>query len=189
VSFGINQDFSELPHFFRYPLDEEITSPDGTKYKRMEVHLYHYDPTMASDGKTTVVVSFYTMNRDYWIDLRTNNRKHYREVKTAFTQIVLDNLDKRLGGIKDKVEMTDMATPATIMRYTNNWKGSTQGWLPGDNLIAPSPVKYTLPGLKNFYYASHWSQPGGGLPIAVTAGRNITKYICKQNKKKFVVVK
>jgi phytoene dehydrogenase-like protein len=144
----------------------------------MEVHIYHYDPTMAPSGKTTAVVSFYTVNRDFWIDLRTNDRKHYREVKTAFTQVVLDRLDKRLGGIKDKVEMMDMATPATIMRYTNNWKGSTQGWLPSDNLVAPSPVKKTLPKLKNFYYASHWSQPGGGLPIAVIAARDITKYIC-----------
>ena len=189
VSFGINQEFKELPHFFRYPLDEPIISPDGTTYKRMEVHLYHYDPTMAPAGKTTVVVSFYTTNSKFWIDLRTNDRKHYREVKTAFTQIILDKLDKRLGNIKDKVEMMDMATPATIMRYTNSWKGSTQGWLPSDNLVAPSPVKYTLPKLKNFYYASHWSQPGGGLPIAVTAARNITKYICKQNNKKFVVKK
>lgn len=40
-------------------------SPDGTIYDRMEVHLYHYDPAMAPEGKTTVVISFYTLNRDF----------------------------------------------------------------------------------------------------------------------------
>ena len=73
-------------------------------------------------------------------------------------------------------------------RYTNNWKGSTQGWLPGKNLLAASPVDFTLPGLKNFYYSSHWNQPGGGLPIAIKTGRDIAKHICKINKKAFVTI-
>ncbi|MBP7256300.1 MAG: NAD(P)/FAD-dependent oxidoreductase [Chitinophagales bacterium] len=188
VSFGINADLSDLPHFFRFPLDEKIVSPDGTIYDRMEVHLYHYDPAMAPEGKTTVVISFYTLNRDFWIDLRTTDRRKYRSTKANFIMMVLDRLDKRLN-IKDKIEMMDMATPATILRYTNNWKGSTQGWLPGKNLIASSPVKFKLPKLSQFYYASHWSQPGGGLPIAIMAARSVTKLICKQNGKKFSINK
>lgn len=53
------------------------------------------------------------------------------QVKKEFTEKIIELLDERLGGIKDKLEMSDMATPATVYRYTNNWKGSTQGWLPG----------------------------------------------------------
>ncbi len=190
ISFGIDMDLTQYPHFFRYPLDEEIHSPDGTIYNRMEVHLYHYDPIMSPYKKTTLVVSFYTMNRDFWINLRNENRKEYREVKNKFTAIILDRLERRFGhGFKDKIEMSDMATPATLLRYTSNWKGSTQGWLPSKNLIASSPVKFTLQGLKNFYYASHWSQPGGGLPVAVISARDVTKVICKDSSKKFEVNK
>lgn len=188
-SFGINADLSHVPHFSRFPLENALLSPDGTSYERMEVHVYNYDPTFAPEGKTSVVVSYYTKNADYWIELRKNDRAAYREKKKEFSDKVIDLLDKRLGGIKDKLEVTDMATPATFHRYTNNWKGSTQGWLPSSNMLAPSPVKYTFPGLKNFYFSSHWNQPGGGLPIAIKTGRDVAKIICKKNKKTFRTLK
>lgn len=184
-SFGINKDLSDFPHFSRVPLDEDLVSPDGTVYNRLEVHVYNYDPTFAPKGKTSVVVSFYTTKREFWIDARKSDRPKYRAAKTEFTNKIIELLEKRIGGIKDKIEVMDMATPATFQRYTNNWKGSTQGWLPGKNLLAPSPVGFKLPGLKNFYYSSHWNQPGGGLPIAIKTGRDVAKAICKENKVKF----
>ena len=184
-SFGISADLKHLPHFSRFPLINPILSPDGTSYERMEVHIYNYDPTLAPEGKTAVVVSYYTKNRDYWIDLRKNDRGQYRAKKKEFSDKIIELLDKRLGGIKDKIEEMDMATPATFYRYTNNWKGSTQGWLPGKNLLAASPVNFTFPGLKNFYFSSHWNQPGGGLPIAIRTGREVAKLICKKNNKEF----
>jgi phytoene dehydrogenase-like protein len=184
-SFGINADLSHLPHFSRYPLDTPLLSPDGTSYERMEVHIYNYDKTLAPKGKTAVVVSYYTKNRDFWIDARKSDRPKYRASKKVFVDKIIELLDVRLGGIKDKIEEVDMATPATFNRYTNNWKGSTQGWLPGKNLLAPSPVGFNFPGLKNFYFASHWNQPGGGLPIAIKTGREVAQLICKNNGQKF----
>ena len=184
-SFGINADLSHFPHFFRFPLDEDLVSPDGTVYNRMEIHIYSYDPTMAPKGMTSVVVNFSTNNSSFWVEHRKKKRAVYRAIKDEFLQKVLPILDKKLGGIKDKIEVIDVATPATIERYTNSWKGSTQGWMPGKNIMAPSPVKYTVPNLENFYLASHWNQPGGGLPIAIEAGRNVTKLICKKYGKKF----
>ncbi|OFY84014.1 MAG: hypothetical protein A3F72_18510 [Bacteroidetes bacterium RIFCSPLOWO2_12_FULL_35_15] len=184
-SFGIAKEFKDFPHYSRIPLEEKLVSPDGTIYERLEVHVYNYDPTKAPEGKTSVTVSFYTTKREFWIDARKHDRPKYREAKKEFLEKIIDLLDKRLGGIKDKIEVIDVATPATFLRYTNNWKGSTQGWLPGKNLLAKSPVGFKLPGLKNFYYSSHWNQPGGGLPIAIKTGRDVTKLICKENKVKF----
>jgi phytoene dehydrogenase-like protein len=184
-SFGLRGDFRDVPHFSRFPLEEPLVSPDGTSYKRLEVHVYNYDPTLAPAGKTVVTVSFYTTRREFWIDLRKNDRPAYRKAKADFQEKITALLDKRLGGIRDRIEMTDVATPATFQRYTHNWKGSTQGWLPGKNLLAPSPVGFELPGLKNFYNSSHWNQPGGGLPIAISTGRAIAKFICKKDKKRF----
>ena len=48
-----------------------------------------------------------------------------------FAQKVIDLLESKTGGIKDHIEEIDVATPATFHRYTHNWKGSVQGWLPG----------------------------------------------------------
>jgi phytoene dehydrogenase-like protein len=188
-SFGINKDLSALPHFFRFPLQEDLVSPDGTKYHRFEIHIYNYDPTLAPEGKTSVTVSFYTTKRDFWIDARAQDRPKYRAAKEEFTQKIIDILDQRLGGIKDAIEVIDIATPATFKRYTGNWKGSTQGWLPGKNLLAKSPVGFKFPNLQQFYYSSHWNQPGGGLPIAIKTGRDVAKLICKENNIKFQVKK
>jgi phytoene dehydrogenase-like protein len=81
----------------------------------------------------------------------------------------------------------DIATPATYHRYTNNWQGSTQGWLPGKNLIAPSPVDAVISGLQDFYLAGQWTQPGGGLPIAIKSARTVAQMICHKYHKPFVV--
>jgi phytoene dehydrogenase-like protein len=188
-SFGLTGDFKDAPHFSRFPLEEDLVSPDGTIYKRLEVHIYNYDPTLAPAGKTVVTVSFYTTRRDFWINLRKEDRPRYRQAKAEFQDCIIVLLDKRLGGIRERIEMMDVATPATFQRYTNNWKGSTQGWLPGKNLLAPTPVSHELPGLKNFYNSSHWNQPGGGLPIAISTGRSIAKLICRKDRKRFVTIK
>ncbi len=188
VSYGIDKDLSHLPHLTRYPLEVPIVSPDGTEYTRMEVHIYSYDPTMAPAGKSSVVVSFYTKQRDFWINHRKTNRAEYRRLKAEFEAKVTEQLDIRLGGIKEHIEVIDIATPATLLRYTGNWKGSAQGLMAGKNFLAAVPIKFTFPGLKNFYYASHWNRPSGGLPIAVVSGRQLAQKICKDDGKKFRVI-
>jgi phytoene dehydrogenase-like protein len=185
ISLGISRTFKGQSHFFRFPLDDDLVSPDGTRYSRVEVQIYNFDPTLAPEGKTVVSVSFYTRNGDYWIDLYHSDRNNYNKCKADFASRVIGILEEKFGDIKEKIEVVDVATPATFFRYTNNWKGSTQGWLPGKNIMADSPVDFELPGLKNFYFASHWSVPGGGLPVAIKTSRDVVQIICKKYHKKF----
>ena len=177
VSLGISRPLNHLPHFSRFPIPRQLVSPDGTVYTRIELHIYNYDPTLAPAGKTCVSVSFYTRNGDFWIDLDQDDHQKYEKAKSEFAKEVIDLLDQKVGGIKEFVEAVDVATPATFYRFTNNWKGSVQGWLPGKNIMASSPVKFELPGLKNFYYASHWSMPGGGLPVAIKTASDLAQVI------------
>jgi phytoene dehydrogenase-like protein len=181
VSLGISRTLSQLSHFSRFPIYKELVSPDGTVYTRMELHVYNYDPTLAPEGKTCVSVSFYTRNGDFWIDLHKKDLQKYEKAKSAFAKEVIEILEQKVGGIKEYIEVVDVATPATFHRFTNNWKGSVQGWLPGKNIMASSPVEFELPGLKNFYYASHWSMPGGGLPVAIKTARDVAQVISKKH--------
>ncbi len=180
VSLGISRTLSHLSHFSRFPIHKDLVSPDGTVYTRMELHIYNYDPTLAPEGKTCVSVSFYTRKGDFWIDLYKNDHQNYEKAKSEFAKEVITILEQKTGGIKEYVEVVDVATPATFHRYTNNWKGSVQGWLPGKNIMASSPVEFEFPGLKNFYYASHWSMPGGGLPVAIKTARDVAQVISKK---------
>lgn len=86
VSLGINRSFEGSPHYFRFPLDEPLVSPDGTSYSRFEVHTYNYEPFFAPKGKTVVALTLYTDKADFWIALRRENLSHYNEVKTSFAE-------------------------------------------------------------------------------------------------------
>jgi phytoene dehydrogenase-like protein len=187
VSLGVSRTFKEYPHLFRFPMETAMTSPDGTVYTRLESHIYHYDPTLAPEGKTIIVVSLYTRRGDYWINLRNIDIAEYNRHKNEFAREIIDRLDVKISGVKQAVEVVDIATPATYHRYTNNWNGSVQGWFPDRNLLASSPVGIYLPGLTNFYFCSHWAVPGGGLPVAIKSGRDLSQIICLKYKKPFII--
>ena len=80
--------------------------------------------------------------------------------------------------------MLDKATPATFYRFTNNWKGFTQGWA-NENLFASKPIKKELPNLDDFYMIGHWVIPGGGVPNAFMSGRTAAMLICNKDNVKF----
>jgi len=187
VSIGVEAKFLNMPHFIRFPLEHVLVSPDGTTYERMEVHINNYDPTHAPEGKTVISVSFYSHNADYWIKLRDADYLGYLKQKQHFSDLIIDILDIRFSGLKSGIEEVDIATPATYQRYTNNWKGSVQGWLPGKNIIAQSPVNSELPGLKDFYFIGHWTIPGGGLPVAIKSARDVVQKICHRKKVPFTI--
>ncbi len=80
--------------------------------------------------------------------------------------------------------MVDVATPATWERYTGNWQGSYEGFLPTRNTMMKN-LGFTLPGLANFSMHGQWVSVGGGLPPAAMNGRALAKILCKKYRKKF----
>jgi phytoene dehydrogenase-like protein len=187
ISLGVSRTFNDLPHLIRFPLEQFLKLADGSEHSRIEVNIFNYDKTLSPEGKTVISVTLPTRNGDFWINLRMKNPQEYKRMKVEISSGIIDALDQRFKNIKDKVEVIDVATPATFHRYTGNWKGSIQGWLPPRKLFAPSPVKYTLPGLKNFYMSGHWTEPGGGLPIALLSARNIAQEICHNDNRIFKI--
>jgi phytoene dehydrogenase-like protein len=184
VSLGLSRTFPEVPHTLLFPMEKPISVDPGTSYEDIRVRLFNFDPTLAPEGKTVLTSIISTYNYKYWTDLRQNNRGKYNDEKKRIADEVIEVLEKKYGNIKSHIEVTDVSTPATVIRYTNNWKGSLEGWL-----LTPAaglrPMKKVLPGLRDFYMAGQWVEPGGGLPPAIMSARNITQIICKKDKKKF----
>jgi phytoene dehydrogenase-like protein len=121
---------------------------------------------------------------EYWKELKPN-RERYRAEKEQIAETVIAQLDRRYPGLAEQVEMVDVATPTTFERYTGNWKGNHQGWLPTTEQFGLRMDK-TLPGLENFFMAGQWVQPPGGLPMAAISGRYVTQIICKADERPFV---
>ncbi len=187
VGLGVNRTFDDEPHTvsgFSFPLRQPTEIGDAVQ-KRLPVHLYHHDPTLAPAGKTSMVVML-PSNYEYWKAL-AQDRAAYNEKKDQVARTVVELMEQRFPGISRQVEMVDVATPLTFERYTGNWKGSFEGWLitpeSSDSFFKRMPQ--TLPGLQNFYLCGQWVEPGGGLPTGVTSGRRLVQALCKQDHKKF----
>jgi phytoene dehydrogenase-like protein len=125
-----------------------------------------------------------TTDYAYWKAL-SQDRERYRAEKAHIAETVIGLLDRRYPGLAAQVEMCDVATPTTFERYTGNWQGNHQGWLPTTGTFGLRLSK-TLPGLEGFYMAGQWVEPGGGLPMSALSGRNVTQIICKAHKRPFV---
>jgi len=185
VGLGVARQLEDLPASIgglSYPLSKPIVIA-GEEKKSINVRSYCFDPTMAEQGKNTLVVQF-TTNYDYWHKLK-QEPEQYRAEKTAIVQAVIAGLEERFPGITGQVEMTDLATPITWERYTGNWRGSYEGWMFDSDFSPLSSMRKTLPGLKNFYMAGQWVNPGGGIPTAVMSGNHTIQMICREDHKSF----
>lgn len=188
VSLGISRTFPGVPHFLVFPLEKTLVIDPGTIYEDIVFRVFNFDPTVAPGGKTVVISILTTSNYKYWVELRETDKKKYNQEKKRIADEMTDILEKKFGNIKSHVEVSDVSTPATVIRYTNNWKGSLEGWMLTPEMGNMS-MKKELPGLKDFYMAGQWVEPGGGLPPAILSGREITQIICKKDKKKFTTGK
>ena len=184
IGLGVAHSFDNVPSSvagMSFPIDKLVTIAEQ-EHKRLGVQIYNFDPTLAPKGKTVLKVQFNT-DYDYWKKLRQDPERYNAE-KEQIAEQVITALDQRFPGLAAKVEMHDVATPVTWERYTGNWRGSYEGWLPKPEDFTRRMSK-TLPGLDNFYMAGQWVEPGGGLPTAAMSGRNVTQIICKKDKRRF----
>ena len=187
VSFGVSRKFENEAHLSVFPSIKPITIDDSISYRDIIVRLFNFDPTLSPEGKTLITVMLPTFNYKYWDNLRANDMARYKKEKERIADEVLEALEKRYGDVRSNVDMIDVSTPSTVIRFTNNWKGSFEGWVLSPK-IAFKSMKKTLPGLKNFYMAGQWVEPGGGLPTAILSGRNVSQIICREDKKGFTIL-
>jgi len=186
VALGVNRTFDDLPSSaggMALLLDQPIKI-GGSEKHYLKAHIFNFDPTLAPAHKTVISVMMHT-DFEYWNDLRKDDTK-YKAEKDKVADTVIAILDKRFPGLAQQVEMRDVASPTTFVRYTGNWKGSYEGWqVTPDTWSFGKLMRKTLPGLENFYMAGQWVQPGGGLPAVAMSGRNVIQIICKKEKREF----
>jgi phytoene dehydrogenase-like protein len=184
VALGLDRDCSGLPHASTPYLVPPLELADGSIHTHFSVNVYNYDDTLAPKGKTLVTVLFNTWNSAFWEELVQTDRKQYELTKDGIAKQVIGYLDKMFGDIKEHVDMVDVSTPHSVIRYTGNWKGSFEGFAPTRTTLSKTLPK-TLKGLEHFAMIGQWTVPGGGLPTAAQDGRDIAIKLCKQDKRQF----
>jgi phytoene dehydrogenase-like protein len=181
VSIGIDSDFSREPTHLIFKTKSPVHIGEKT-FHSIGCTNYSFDSTLAPVGKT-VLISMFPTSYEYWKKIATQ-RQIYENEKQRISQEVIAALEMRFPRISNKVEVIDVATPLTFERYTANYHGAYEGWLPTTKNYGKT-LKNTLAGLNNFYLIGQWIVPGGGIPIGVTTGRQVINTLCKKENKPF----
>ncbi len=193
ISLGINKVFKDSfkPYVFinlQKPLiiDEETINTVG-------IIIYNFDPSSATLGKTVLNIMIPIKYTETWNILRKKNKAEYERKKEEIALHIIEEIDTYFGDIKTKVEMIDVATPATYIRYTNNWNGAAPinwgtdvDWGEDNSLIIKKPKK-EITGLNNFFMCGQWVGDVG-LPGGMQSGKDVAKLICEEDSKKFQII-
>jgi phytoene desaturase len=182
VSLGVAREFTGEPAFSMIRLQSPL-EVGGRMVQGMMVRCFNYAPGFAPVGKTLLQVEFES-DWDHWNLLRSDPPA-YRAEKERVAAEVVDRLERHYPGIGAQVEMTDVATPYTTWRYTLNYQGAYEGFLPTPETITTA-VDRTLPGLDGFFMAGQWVMPGGGVPPALFSGRHAVELLCRWDGRSFV---
>jgi phytoene dehydrogenase-like protein len=180
VSFGVNKFIpSEFPIIINISKELRIGS---TKLENgYSVMNYSYDSTMAPEGKTTIVLRYDSP----WTIWEKMDDKEYKAEKKKIKDEATSCLERIYPGISVFIEVIDVATPKTDVKYTGVREGAYEGFMPSkDNMM--KSLKMQLPKLKNFYMAGQWLFPGGGLPPSAQTGKWAVQLICKKEKQMFI---
>ena len=145
------------------------------------------DPSVAPPGKGIVTIHC-TATMDYEDAWRTEagsvRGNAYRELKRAFAERLLDRVEEALlPGLRQHIEVMEIATPITFERYTGNSGGTIMGTRPTARNIHAGVSGPCTP-VANLFLAGHWADYGGGVPIAVRAGGNAGLMILKERNRK-----
>lgn len=179
ISLGVDKDFSDFPAINDFKLKVPMLI-SGKKIFWTGFFHYCHDSSIAPSGKSVIEAQIET-DYDYWKDLYNSNRTEYYNQKKKVLDKYILILEDIFPGLKDKIEVADIATPVTWERYTGNWRGSYEGWLPSTKLFGVKLPK-KLPGLKNFYMTGQWVFPGGGVPMCMAQAKNLINTILKDKR-------
>ncbi len=181
VSFGVKQSIQS-------PAPIIINTTKGLKIGMTmpeygySVMNYSFDDTMAPAGKSSIVLRF----ESPWKLWKNLDGDAYLREKMQIETDARYFLEREFPGISEFIEVVDVATPRTGVRFTGVKEGAYEGFLPTKHNMMKS-INMTLPGLRNFYMAGQWLFPGGGLPPSAQTGKWAVHMICKKEKQKFVV--
>ena len=186
VSLGVARDLSHQAPFVTRIFDTPFVVDPGSQIRQVSFRFFHFDPTFAPPGKTAVTSFLPTRNFEFWVQLQQHDPAQYQAEKDRVCEAVIAILEKSLADVRPAIEVTDVSTPASVIRYTGNWKGSMEGWL-----LTPrtgfKPLRNTLPGLRQFLMVGQWVMPGGGLPSGLMTARAAVQSICKHDRVRFAV--
>ncbi|MCK4224492.1 MAG: NAD(P)/FAD-dependent oxidoreductase [candidate division Zixibacteria bacterium] len=116
-------------------------------------------------GKNTVniiALQGYDHWKKYEADYFKGKKEAYRKEKERMADILIDQVEEMLlPGLRDAIEVKEIGTPLTNVRFTDNYRGAIYGWDQTLDNSGQSRLPHTTP-IKNLYLSGAWTSPGHG---------------------------
>jgi prolycopene isomerase len=114
--------------------------------------------------------------KDYWM----GNKKEYRAEKERMAGILIRMVEETvLPGLSAAIEIKEIGTPLTNVRYTGHYRGAIYGWDQTLNNTGPNRVPHSTP-IENLYLSGAWTQPGHGYGAVIPSGLQCFAEIMKK---------
>jgi phytoene dehydrogenase-like protein len=180
VSFGINKTIDSRFHTIQVMAPGQTIGSTALK-GGYGVSNYNHDPEITPEGKCVMKMLF-DSPFELWEHMEGED---YRREKGRIANDACRLLEKLYPEVKGHIDVVDVATPLTGIRYTGVWKGAYEGFLPTSKNMGKG-LSMKVKGLENFYLIGQWIFPGGGLPPAAQSGKWVFQLITGKEKKKFL---
>jgi prolycopene isomerase len=124
-------------------------------------------PTVNSDDKDIVRINVYSL-------VSIDKEEDWALKKEELTKTLIMKMKNMFKGYIKEIIVCESGTPKTFYRYTLNSNGAMYGfensYLPYNSLKIDNNS-----GIKNLFFAGHWTTPGGSVYNAMTSGEKASK--------------
>ena len=130
-------------------------------------------PGYSPSGKNTInllALQGYGPWEKFERDYRDSKKGEYRRQKEHMAQEMIQRVEAALlPGLSRVIEVAEIGTPLTNMRYTGHHRGAIYGWDQTLNNSGSRRVGHSTP-VKHLYLAGAWSRPGHGYGAVIPSG-------------------
>ena len=103
-------------------------------------------------------------------DYRAGRKAAYYQEKERMADVLIRRAEERLlPGLSDAIEVKEIGTPLTNVRYTGHHRGAIYGWDQTVNNSGSTRVGHATP-IEGLYLAGAWSRPGHGYGAVIPSG-------------------
>ena len=121
---------------------------------------------------------------DHWekykVDYFKGNKEEYNKEKERMADILIDKVEKTvLPGLRNAIEVKEIGTPLTNIRYTSNYRGAIYGFDQTLDNSGNTRLDHSTP-VKNLYLSGAWTKPGHGYGGVIYSGLECFGEIMKE---------
>ncbi len=154
-----------------WEMTNQVVPPKG-----IAVTVYNViDPSISPPGTTALTLTALSYG-EAWTRVRPQD---YVATKTRIAQAMISMTERIAPNLRDHIEVVEVATPITNIRYAGARGGSIYGFdnHAHDHTVLRMANRGPLEGL---FFVGAWTQPGCGFEPCMLSGKTVARHVTRQ---------